>query len=313
VVWITHARSTTLDRDISAGDPFPSNERIYGDRNERPRTVPNVVLIIGSAPDAVRSKDWPRSSFDSIVVINNAWAVRPDWDYLIHPDDFPDERLPRDKSLGLAAIIKSGDFVPAQNAFGGFVYAGGTMAFTAGYWALKSLRPDIIAFLACDMIYPRDRPTHFYGVGTADPLRDDVTLRDLKAKSARLFAKALRQGTICLNLSNLPESRLALPRATLPFIDRLTPRRFDALRVVFEAAIDQPSIEQAGELETALGYHIEDGRYWQHLSDFDEAALAQLDQHWTQSVSRLSGSIVPTCWRRGWSSPADAIPSPYRG
>jgi hypothetical protein len=255
--------------------------------------MPNIVLIIGSAPDAVRSRDWSRASFSSIVVINNAWAVRPDWDYLIHPDDFPDERMPHDQRLGVASIIKSGDFVPAQNAFGGFVYAGGTMAFTAGYWALNALKPEVMAFLACDMIYPSNAPTHFYGIGTADPLRDDVTLRDLKAKSGRLFAKALRQGTVCLNLSNLPESRLAMPRVTLPFLEQLTPARIETLRAMFEAAIDRTSMETANALETELGYLVEDGRYWERIAQFDAAALKQIDQHWSSVVSRLPSSAVP--------------------
>jgi hypothetical protein len=255
--------------------------------------MPNIILIIGSAPDAVRSRDWGRATFSSIVAINNAWAVRPDWDYLIHPDDFPDERMPHDRRLGVASIIRSGDFVPAQNAFGGFVYAGGTMAFTAGYRALNALKPDIMAFLACDMIYPCGAPTHFYGVGSADPLRHDVTLRDLKAKSGRLFAKALRQGTVCLNLSNLPESRLAMPRVTLPFLDQLTPARIEALRSMLEAAIDRASMETADALETELGYFVEDGRYWQHMAKFDAAALTKIDQHWSSSVSQLPASAVP--------------------
>ncbi len=260
--------------------------------------MPNIVLIVGSAPDAVRSREWRRTSFTSIVAINNAWAVRPDWDYLIYADDFPAERLPNDRRLGVASIIKSGDFVPAQNAFGGFVYAGGTMAFTAGYWALKALQPEIIAFLGCDMVYPSNAPTHFYGVGTADPLRDDVTLRDLKAKSGRLFAKALRHGTVCLNLSNLPESRLAIPRVTLTFIDRLTSVRIKALRAILEASIDPMSIESAGRLEAELGYLVEDGRYWEHMSDFDETALKQIDQHWNSSVKQLPASVLPSdaCW-----------------
>ena len=116
--------------------------------------APRIVLILGSAPDAVASRSWERSPFRFIVAINNAWAIRTDWDYLIYPDDFPDDRLPTAQSP-FASIVKSDEFVPAQNAFGGFVYAGGTMAFTAAYWALHALKPDIMAFPGCDMIYPR--------------------------------------------------------------------------------------------------------------------------------------------------------------
>ncbi|WP_208603628.1 hypothetical protein [Mesorhizobium loti] len=271
--------------------------------------MPNVVLIVGSAPDAVRCGDWPRGAFSSIVVINNAWRVRPDWDYLIHPDDFPDDRLPSDQSPRMASIIKSNAFVPAQNAFGGFVYAGGTMAFTAAYWALKALKPDVMAFLGCDMIYPNNAPTHFYGVGTADPLRDDVTLRDLEAKSARLFAKALRCGTVCLNLSNLPESRLAIPRATLRFIERLTPLRLKAIKAMLEGAVDPISIETADTLEDELGYFVEHGRYWEHASDFDEAALEKIDQRWRSSVGQLPASVAPSdgCWGRGRARKGDIV------
>ncbi len=60
----------------------------------------------------------------------------------------------------------------------------GTMAFTAGYWALGALKPDIIAYLGCDMIYPLEKgsPSHFYGNGQADPLRSDITLQSLGSK-----------------------------------------------------------------------------------------------------------------------------------
>ncbi|WP_210266358.1 hypothetical protein [Mesorhizobium sp. NZP2077] len=276
--------------------------------------MPNVVLIVGSAPDAVRCGDWPRAAFSSIVVINNAWRVRPDWDYLIHPDDFPDDRLPSDERSGMASIIKSNAFVPAQNAFGGFVYAGGTMAFTAAYWALKALKPDVMAFLGCDMIYPKNAPTHFYGVGTADPLRDDVTLRDLEAKSGRLFAKALRYGTVCLNLSNLPESRLAIPRVTLRFIERLTSVRIKALKAMLEGAVDPISIETADTLEAELGYFVEHGRYWEHASDFDEAALEKIDHRWRSSVDQLPASVAPSdaCWGHGRARKADIDQQEHR-
>ena len=43
---------------------------------------------------------------------------------------------------GLKIITKKVDekqFVDIQNQYGGFVYAGGTMAFTALYWALGTI------------------------------------------------------------------------------------------------------------------------------------------------------------------------------
>ena len=170
------------------------------------------ILILGSGPNVVQCRDWPRNGFDRIVAINNAWAVRPDWDVLIHPEDFPVERRPVDTHES-QAIITAETFVPAQNAYGGFVYAGGTMAFTAGYWALHDLAPTVMAFLGCDMVYEDGPRTHFYGKGEADPLRPDVSLRSLEAKSARLEAIAAQQGCALVNLST-DESRLTFPRAT---------------------------------------------------------------------------------------------------
>ena len=99
--------------------------------------------MLGSAPQAVQARDWPRGGFDTLLAINNAWQVRPDWDLMIHPWDFPPERLPA--PVAGQRIVTEADFVPAQNAFGGFVYAGATMAFTTGYWGLHALRPRVIA------------------------------------------------------------------------------------------------------------------------------------------------------------------------
>ena len=95
------------------------------------------VLILGSAPYAVQAAEWPHDAFDHVVAINNAWRIRPDWSHLVHPEDFPQDRRPADILPG-QQIITADDYVPAQNAYGGFVYAGGTMAFTAGYWALHA-------------------------------------------------------------------------------------------------------------------------------------------------------------------------------
>jgi hypothetical protein len=157
-----------------------------------------AVLILGSGPDAVAARNWPREPFDRIVAINNAWAVRPDWDDLIHPWDFPADRLP---DIPTGHIVTEAEFVPAQNAYGGFVYAGATMAFTAGYWVLAHYRPKVMAFAGCNMHYPAEGPTHFYGQGEPDPLRPDITLQSLEAKSARLMVFAAMQGCATVNLT----------------------------------------------------------------------------------------------------------------
>nr|WP_221229380.1 hypothetical protein [Rubricella aquisinus] len=220
---------------------------------------------MGSGPNVVAARDWARDGFSHIVVINNAWRVRPDWDVLVHAGDFPLDRLP--PLLGSEQIIISDrDYVPAQNALGGFVYAGGTMAFTAAYWALHALKPSLIATVGCDMVYEPDQDTHFYGTGTADPLRKDITLRSLEAKSARLMVIAAMQGCAMVNLSEADESRLVYPRAGLAELDAVTPGRFD------------PAAPLARE--AALGYMVPSGQYWLEADRFDVAALDALDAMW---------------------------------
>lgn len=230
------------------------------------------VLILGSGPTVTEAQSWPRAGFDHILAINNAWQVRPDWDALIHPWDFPRDRRPLPGKN--QRLITQGDFVPAQNAFGGFVYAGGTMAFTAGYYALHAYRPRVIAMFGCDMHYPRDGQSHFYGTGTADPLRDDITLQSLEAKSARLMVRAAMQGCAMVNLSRGP-SRLVFPRLSRPQIDRAEPQVFC-----------HDLAAEALAFEDDLGYFIPSGRYWEHLDQFDPGQLAKLDALWLAAATQ---------------------------
>ncbi len=223
------------------------------------------VLMLGSGPNVTEAARWTRAPFDHVVAINNAHAVRPDWTHHIYPWDFPEAR--RGIATNGQAIITEDDFVPAQNAFGGFVYAGGTMAFTTAYWALHALKPRVIAAFGCDMHYPKGQ-THFYGTGTADPLRPDITLQSLEAKSARLMILAAMEGCAMLNLSFGP-SRLIFPRVPRDRTAHARPLPFD-LRLADEAL----------KREDALGYHVPSGRYWEEADRFDPAELRRLDMLW---------------------------------
>ncbi len=241
------------------------------------------VLILGSGPDVIRARAWPRAPFTHIVAINNAWQVRECWDYLIHPEDFPAERGPAAHDSERQTIITSDIYVPVQNAFGGFVYAGGTMAFTAGYWALGELKPDVIAFLGCDMNYSGEK-THFYGKGEPDPLREDVSLQSLEAKSARLMVMAAMEDCLCLNLSEQKMSKLILPRAAPGQIASFTKlgkaQRLGALT----AGFDLESVGEAERREADLGYYVASGRYWERADKFDAAALRQVDDLWLKAA-----------------------------
>ena len=226
------------------------------------------VIIMGSGPGVLKAQGWQKAQGQVLVAINNAWRVRNDWDVLIHPEDFPAERHP-DFLLPWQRIVTAQDYVPHQNALGGFVYAGGTMAFTSAYWALRALRPKVIAMIGCDMVYPATGRTHFYGKGEADPLRDDVTLRSLEAKAARLMALAAKAGCAMVNLSDAPDSRLVYPRATRGELGAVRPHAFDPRLV--EAAL---------RAEAEAGYFVASGRYWQEAARFDPAVIDRIDALW---------------------------------
>ena len=225
------------------------------------------VLIIGSGPNAVQASEL-ETSFDAIVVINNAWRIRSDWTHIIFPYDFPEERWPQEIQ-STQSVITEQEFVPIQNQYGGFIYAGATMAFTAGYWVLGAFKPSHISFIGCDMHYPKRGKTHFYGKGTADPLREDISLMSLKAKSNRFFCLAHEQGCQVGNLSDGP-SKLTFPRiCSTPSWPEPPNLRKDL-------------IVKALTQEKDLGYFDISGRYWENLDKYDCKEIKKIDNIWEQ-------------------------------
>ncbi|MEO0389115.1 MAG: hypothetical protein AAF281_16610 [Pseudomonadota bacterium] len=152
------------------------------------------------------------------------------------------------------------------------------MAFTAGYWALYALRPRVLAWFGCDMVYPPGR-THFYGAGRADPLRPDVTLQSLEAKAARLMAIAATEGCSCLNLS-AGESRLVFPRATLA----------DLMGPPPPLSADPAGVAAIRAAEARIGYFVPSGRYWEVADTFRADTLARLDQRWLALRAQAAGA-----------------------
>ena len=227
-----------------------------------------VVLILGSGPNVRQAEHWPRGWFDLIVVMNNAWRVRPDWDTLVFPEDFPVENRPPDLQP-LQRFIEADQFVPSQNTHGGFIMGGATMAYTTAYWALEALQPRVMAFMGCDMVYPKTGDTHFYGTGAPDPLRRDVSLRNLGAKSARLGAIAATQGCACVNLSADP-SALVFPRAAAAELGS----------GIALSGIDASAVFALRAEEDALDYATPTGRYDPDPEAWDTRALDGIDARW---------------------------------
>jgi len=246
-----------------------------------------IVLILGSAPDAVRVKYLDLSPITALVAINNAWNLRLDWDYLIHPEDFPIERHPQTKEVN-QAIVTAEQYVDIQNQYGGFVYAGGTMAFTAAYWALGALRPDVMLFLGCDMVYEDDgEASHFYGQGNADPLRDDVTLQSLEAKASRLNYFAAQQNCLCLNLSEKPSSRLVFPRVDAVSLAKLKKCTIQAQLKEMTAPHLVIGAHDCLAKEREVNYYFGSGRYWEHLNEIDGSELKAIDAKWMAWMKSL--------------------------
>ena len=232
------------------------------------------VLILGSAPNVVAINDIDISCYDEIIVINNAWRVLESWTEHIFPHDFPQENQPKRYAKGQRPVDEQ-LFVRRQNEFGGFIYAGGTMAFTALYWALGEHMPSEIHILGCDMVYPDAGKTHFYGEGTPDPLREDFTLRDLYAKSARFMCIAAINGCSTFNLS-AQTSKLCFPRHS---------GHIDYNPVQF--FINDASVQSILDQENSLGYFIASGRYWETEEKIDLHALDKIDLQW----KKLSATI----------------------
>ena len=251
-----------------------------------PTPQPKMALVIGSAPDAVLAKDWNLSSFAYRIAINNSWQITPDWDFLVYPEDLLPERLPTAPLNAHQRLIDATEFVPAQNKLGGFVYAGGTMAFTTAYWTLSALKPELIAFLGCDMIYGASlgESNHFYGHGTSDPLRPDITLQSLEAKSIRFMAIANALNCAVVNLSELPQSRLVFPRVSMQ--DLQGADFCSALLEQQNLALNSNNVDRALAAEKSLAYMVSSGKYWEQLEHLDASKLNQIDNLWLDAIQR---------------------------
>ena len=133
----------------------------------------------------------------------------------------------------------------------------------------------MLSYLGCDMVYGAGR-THFYGMGTADPLRPDPTLQDLRAKSARLELLAARSGCAVVNLS-AEETRLSFGRAEVATLATLRP-----------GPVAEAAVARALAAEAALGALVPSGRYWESTA-LDAEALATIDALWLAAHSDSKG------------------------
>ncbi len=130
----------------------------------------------------------------------------------------------------------------------------------------------LVALFGFDMHYPKIGKTHFYGKGTADPLREDISLMSLKAKSNRFLHISQKENCLVGNLSDGP-SKLTFPRVTSKYSWPKVPSLNDDL------------ISKALQREKDLNYFDVTGRYWQNLDKYNVQEIKKLDDIWDQILS----------------------------
>jgi hypothetical protein len=125
--------------------------------------------------------------------------------------------------------------------------------------------------------------SHFYGQGTPDPLREDVTLQSLEAKSVRFMSLAHTQKCAVVNLSELAESRLLFPRVDR--LDLAAPELQQQLLRQQSELLNPAAAAHALQAEQDLGYMVASGRYWEHTAEFDKTKLSDIDSMWLQAIT----------------------------
>jgi hypothetical protein len=277
---------------------FDLASKVISGKISSPGGLTRRVVCVGSGPGAMKFSQQNLSDF-TLVAINNAWRVRNDFSYCVFPSEFPLERRPPPHYA--TSVISTREYMKGINAAGGIIFAGATMAFAAGYWLVDAIRPDIAGYYACDMIYGPGK-THFYGQGAPDPLRDDITLRSLEAKGARLFAYALLRGTLLLNLSDEPETRLVFPRGSLSRARQARPHDLATYWSEFLKAA-----RKITELEAMAPFDALQEEYWL-LADTEEkqeflkkidhcwlGACPLIDVGWSRYLEVSTSCLVPAC------------------
>jgi hypothetical protein len=266
------------------------------------RELFKTVAVLGSGPAAPRAADLVCDE-TIVVAMNNAWYAVPRWDYALYSDDFPEASKPP-AALRARYGRSSPQYWPAMNACGGLLYCGASMGLAAGYWLLQTLPFSQISYYAADLIYDA-RKSHFYGQGTADPLRRDISLQDHTAKYLRLFYFGLRQGCLFLNASAAEETRLSFPRvrsgASLRqnLMAELMPALTSAREAMDEVAEAALALERSAAFDwRALDYwrFIKDAQAWQHVAEVDarwralSPAVARIEKTVNEAFARAPGA-----------------------
>ncbi|MFM2419982.1 MAG: hypothetical protein RL385_4705, partial [Pseudomonadota bacterium] len=235
------------------------------------------VVVLGSGP-AARDLDHLCGEENIVVALNNAWRAVCRFDHAFYAGDFPQASKPPAPE-GIRKGRSSPQYLPAVQSYGGFLYAGACTAFAAGYWIARTMPFAQVSYFASDLVY-KGAGDHFYGQGTPDPMRRDISLQDHRAKSVRLFYFGLKNACLFLNASGASETRLGFPRVTsgaslrrnvLAQLSGMLADELDKMGELADAAI---ALERSAQFDwQALDYwHLEEDRSaWQHVAAVDAA------------------------------------------
>lgn len=234
------------------------------------------VVILGSAPSATQAARLLGAE-TIVVALNNAHRAVPRIDFAFYAGDFPAER--RHAQVGRIGR-STPHYLPALQAFGGPLYCGATIAFAAAYWAIVNFPYAQVSFYGCDMVYPAEQ-SHFYGQGQPDPLRRNMSLQNLRAKSLRIFYFGLTHHVLFLNASQEVHTRLAVPQ--LKSGRSLSETLYGALQSEFATLVtDLDRLAQpALALEASAPFDAQRTDYWVYANEANVwTYTAAIDDLW---------------------------------
>lgn len=237
-------------------------------RDYLPSLQKDMVLIVGSGHNAPLCRHWDKQNFN-VIAVNNAWRV---WDEYLPPakrfdvcvmaGDMPAAFYPRDlreEEITISAVktsVKPSDFGlnrentklsrqpfsynSVVNYYGGFQKLGYSVVLNSSYWCLYHLKPKVIGYIGCDMVYDKNAQGHtaFYGIGEDFKKRNlsdpDKMIRDqFKGRPEGLteiyqqFERYAYQNGVLevVNFSDVEGSRLPFKKANF---DDYINKTFDA-------------------------------------------------------------------------------------
>lgn len=245
-------------------------------RELSPREKYKSIAVVGSATYAP-SINHHIDKDTIIIALNNAHKACSRIDFSLYPEDFPTaNRHPDCIRIGRT----HSHYIDFINRHGGLSLCGATIAFNAGYWILETHPFAQVGFYGCDMVYGEDSDQqHFYGKGVADPLRRNISLNNLQAKSSRLFYIGLTKNIYFFNCSPSKKTSLSFPKksATDSFtkpIKQSEIEYFTELRSKLEPYAKKAfSLEKSGYISNWKypSYYKNDANAWSQMQAIDEA------------------------------------------